>query len=206
MATEPDQIRNEIEMTRADLATNVDRLADKTVPSRIAQRAKNRFSDRMHSMRDRVFGAPSYGNGVRQAGESVRHAAGRAGEAVEGAASQAADAVREAPRMAADKARGNPMAAGLIAFGAGLLAAALIPESDAERRAAQRLADSDIVDQLREPLAESAGRVREDVSESVRESGREVARSAKEAAQSTTEEAKDAAERVRQEQAARSRS
>jgi len=198
VATEPDQIRNEIEMTRSDLATNVDRLADKTVPSRIAQRAKNRFTDRMHTVRERVFGAPS------SAGNGVRHAAGRAGDAVEGAASQAADAVREAPRMAADKARGNPMAAGLIAFGAGLLAAALIPESDAERRAAQRLADSDIVDQLREPLAESAGRVREDVSESVRESGREVARSAKEAAQSTAEDAKDAAERVRQEQSARS--
>jgi len=38
MAEEPDQIRDDIELTRTRLAHDVDRLADKTSPTRVAQR------------------------------------------------------------------------------------------------------------------------------------------------------------------------
>ncbi|MFJ5697221.1 hypothetical protein [Arthrobacter sp. NPDC093139] len=43
------------------------------------------------------------------------------------------------PHKAAAKTQGNPLAAGLIAFGAGLLASSLIPPSRREREAAEAL-------------------------------------------------------------------
>ena len=38
MAEGPDRIREDIETTRAELARNVDALADRTVPTRVARR------------------------------------------------------------------------------------------------------------------------------------------------------------------------
>ena len=205
MATEPDRIRTEIEATRAELATDVDRLADRTSPGRIAHRNWGRFTDRIHNLRERVMGTPSNGmDTVRRTadrtGGSLDSAAHSAADSVRDAAHSTAEAVREAPRTAAEQTRGNPLAAGLIAFGAGLLAAALIPASDAERRAAHRLAESTegLREELREPLAESAARVKEDVTQGVRESVDEVTQTAKDAAQTTTDEAQRAAQRVKE--------
>jgi gas vesicle protein len=195
MATEPDRIRTEIEATRAGLADNVDQLADRTVPSRIAQRSWGRFSGRVQNVRERVMGMPS------GAGESIRRTTGEAAETVQEAAGSTADAVRQAPRMAAEQTRGNPLAAGLIAFGAGLLAATLLPESNVERRATERLSEGaeGLKDQLRQPLSESASRLGSDLSDSVRESAQEVTRTAKEAARTTADEARGATSRVREE-------
>jgi hypothetical protein len=47
MAAEPDQIRNDIKATRADLASNVDQLADRTSPSRIESEAERRLTDKL---------------------------------------------------------------------------------------------------------------------------------------------------------------
>ena len=38
MAEEPDRLRQDIELTRASLSRDVDQLADKTSPRRVAQR------------------------------------------------------------------------------------------------------------------------------------------------------------------------
>jgi len=195
MATEPDQIRSDIQATRADLASNVDQLADRTSPSRIAQRSWSRVTDKVHSLSESVMGAPSSAAG------SVKQMAGDAGDKIGDLASDAADKVREAPQLAAQGTRGNPLAAGLIAFGAGLLAAAMIPESEAERRITRKLADSELVEQVRQPLAESASQVGQDLTEDIKESGEQVAQSAKEHASAAVEEAKSTAQHAKQDKA-----
>lgn len=53
--------------------------------------------------------------------------------------SDAGAAIGDAPRQVRTKTQGNPLAAGLIAFGAGMLFSSLIPVSEKEREAAEAL-------------------------------------------------------------------
>jgi ElaB/YqjD/DUF883 family membrane-anchored ribosome-binding protein len=212
---EPDRIRNDIESTRAALARDVNRLADRTSPTRVAQRRWTAVKERVRGVSDKVMGAPSGAtqsvhDAAAKAGDragDVAHEVGaRAGDVaheVGARAGDAADAVRQAPQAVATKTQGNPVAAGVIAFGVGLLAASLIPESDVERRAVQQLRDDsgDLVDRVREPLTESAQQLKENLSEPVREAVDQVKETARDAAQTTAYEAKssarDAADQVR---------
>jgi gas vesicle protein len=181
MVEEPDRIRDDISTTRASLSRDVDQLADRTIPARVARRRWDGVKDKVRGASERVMGQP------KQASE---------------AASDVADSVRQAPRAVARQTRGNPIAVGVIAFGVGLLTASLIPATEAEKRAGQQLRENaeDLVDQVREPLAESVQQVRADLSGSVREAAGQVKETAKEAAQTTAEDAKastrDAAEQT----------
>jgi hypothetical protein len=53
----PEELRSEIEQTRDDLAYDVDRLADHTVPSRVVGRKLAGVRERTRSVADRVMGA-----------------------------------------------------------------------------------------------------------------------------------------------------
>lgn len=219
-STDPDEIRREIEATRAELAGDVDRLADRTSPKRVARRGLDKIGSKVSSVKDTVMGtADSAGSSAKstahqaghaaadtaqQAGHAVKGAAQEAGsvvrdkatgaaDSVKGAASSAADTVRAAPGQVKAKTQGNPLAVGLIAFGAGLLAATLIPATDAERQAGQKLADkgSDLVDQVREPVMGAVSQVKDEVTESAKQSAEEVKGTAQQAAQATKQQAKD---------------
>jgi len=162
MATEPDQLRADIERTRSELAGDVDRLADRTSPKRIVERRWGRMKDSATSVRHRVMGASE----------------------------DAMGSVREAPQAVARTASGNPLAAGLVAFGAGLLAATLIPETDAERRAGREL--SEHTGQLQEMGRDLASGVQD----TVREAAGEVKETAKDAAAHTMETARQSGQQV----------
>jgi ElaB/YqjD/DUF883 family membrane-anchored ribosome-binding protein len=197
VAEEPDRIRNEIEYTRAELANNVDRLADKTSPGRVARR-------RWSAMKERVMGSPRHAanatsgtaDAARSTVSTVQDTASRAGERASAAAQEVTDTVREAPEMVARQTQGNPIAAGVIAFGVGLLVASLIPTTDVERRAGEQLRDNagDLTDRVREPLRESATQLKEDVSGTVREATDRVKETARDAATTTKEEARSSAQ------------
>lgn len=183
MAEEPDRIRQDIETTRAALARDVDRLADRTSPTRVASRKWNDVKARVRSVSDRVMGPPS------SAANTVQDKASDLGDTARDRASQVADAVRESPQTVARKTQGNPFAAGLIAFGAGLLAASLLPETDAERRAGREVRER--AGDLIEPVKEKAEELRQDMSGSVRQATEQVKETARDAARHTTDQAKD---------------
>ena len=115
-------------------------------------------------------------------------------------ASSAADSVREAPHAVAEQTRGNPLAAGIIAFGAGMLAATLIPVTDVERRAGQQLKDNS--GELTDRVKEAAGELKDDLSGTVQQAAQEVKATAQDAAQTTKQQAQssaqDAAEQTKQ--------
>lgn len=197
MAEEPDRIRNQIEYTRAELERDVDRLADKTSPRRVAQR-------RWTAVKEKVMGTPRHAADTNagtawSAADTVQDAAARAGDKAGEAAHQVADTVtdtvRQAPEKVARQTQGNPIAAGVIAFGVGLLAASLIPTTEVERQAGQQLRDNagDLANQVRQPLRESAQQLKTDVSGSVREATDRVKETARDAAATTTDEAKSSA-------------
>src|ERR671939_715392 len=57
--SDPDQIRADIERTRAELSDDVNALTEKVTPSRIVARRVDRTKSRFGSIRDRVMGSAS---------------------------------------------------------------------------------------------------------------------------------------------------
>src|SRR6478672_6845582 len=118
MSNDPEQIRREIERTRSELSDNVNALGDKVNPGSIARRQVGRVRGAATSVKDGVIGSS-------------------ADPTDSGAAGTVGDVVSNAPTAVARKAQGSPIAAGLIAFGAGLLVSSLLPASRVEQQAAE---------------------------------------------------------------------
>ncbi|MFY1680962.1 DUF3618 domain-containing protein [Micromonospora sp.] len=188
MSTDPDQIRREIEATRNSLSTDVDALAYKVSPGRIVDDRKQRARNAFQNVRDRVMGTASdLGHGTSHAAHSVGDrasaAASAVGDGAHAAASTVGDAAHRAPQVIRQKSEGNPIAAGLIAFGVGMLVSSLIPASRREQELAA---------QVREKAGEHGGAVKEKlgaVAGELTEELREPARQATESLRGTAEEA-----------------
>ena len=194
MAEAPDHIRDDIELTRARLAQDVDRLADKTSPGRVAQRGWQNTKAKVRGVTDRVMGAAHDGGGT------VKDKASGAVDAVKDTAGDVAGHARQAPAAVRRQTQGNPIAAGLIAFGAGLLTASLLPATEMEKRAGRQVRDhaDELIEPVREPLTEAArdlGDRAKDAASAVGDTAKDAARST---AQSTAGTAKDAAAQVKQ--------
>ena len=117
-SNDPDEIRAEIEQTRAALSDDVDALTDTANPKKIAHRQVDKAKEAVVGVKDRVMGSAD------DAADTARDKASVVGDAVSGA-----------PAAAKQKTRGNPLAAGLIAFGAGLLVSSMFPSSQKEQHA-----------------------------------------------------------------------
>ena len=109
MSKDSNELRADIAQTRDELRNDVDAIVDKVSPSHIAHRQTARIKDSVSRVKETVMGRS----------EDVS-------ERTQQAAHDASDAVHEAPQKVAEQTRGNPLAAGLIAFGAGLLACAVL--------------------------------------------------------------------------------
>jgi len=154
MSNDPDQIRLEIERTRSELSDNVNALGDKVSPGSIARRQAGRVRGAATSVKDAVLGSASDAAG---AGQQVATTMG--------------DAVSNAPSGVARKAQGSPIAAGLIAFGAGLLVSSLLPASRPEQQAAQAVRDTaqPLVDDLTDTAKNVAGNLQEPAQQALAE-------------------------------------
>ncbi|MFV2120854.1 DUF3618 domain-containing protein [Streptomyces sp. Act-28] len=193
MGTSPDQVRADIEATRDRLSQNVDRLADRTSPKRMVRRRTDRARSAASGLRARVMGVASDTGGsaagrTRHMAQSAQDSAGHMGEAV-----------KHAPEQAMRQTQGNPLAAGLIAFGTGVLAASLLPEGESEQRALSRFSDraGEAMEPVRAAASESAHRLRDEAAQSARQAATQVKDSAAEAARSTGEQARDQAAHLR---------
>ena len=178
----PEEIRAEIERTRAGLSYDVDTLADKVNPTSIAHRQTDKVKGKFTTMKESVMGTAHSGT-----------------SSVSGAASGAVDSAEETAHRAVGKAKGNPLAVGLIAFGVGALVASLIPASDAEQELAATAKDKagpavdaaegaakDVAQNLKEPAQEAFS--------SVADTAQEAAGTVKSDAQSAVGDVKDSAQ------------
>jgi gas vesicle protein len=186
MAEEPDRLREQIEYTRAGLTRDVDRLAEKTSPKQVARR-------RWTAAKEKVMGSTGQATSTMQdkasdLGGTMQDKASQLGDAAGEKAHDAADAVRSAPQAVATQTQGNPIAAGVIAFGVGLLAATLIPVTDAEKRAGQELKERG--EPLTEKVKEVASDLKDDVGGTVQEGAGRVKDTAQDAVQTTKEQAR----------------
>lgn len=140
----PDAIRSDIEATRARLGTNVDAVADKVSPSNIVHRQTDKAKEAITGVKEKIMGTADHATTRIQ--DTMHTSAGHTGDTLHGTKdnvtaklSDAGTAVSHAPDQVKAKTQGNPLAAGLIAFGAGMLVSSLIPPTEKEREAADQL-------------------------------------------------------------------
>jgi len=200
VAEEPDRLRQDIESTRATLTRDVDRLAEKTSPKQVARRrwtaAKEKVMGSTGQARDAVGSGTSSAVGtVQEKASHLGDKASQLGDVAGSKAHDAADTVRSAPRAVVSQAQGNPIAAGVIAFGVGLLAATLIPVTDAERRAGQELKDHS--GELTDQAKNVAGDLRDDLGGTVQEAAGHLKETAQDAARGTGEQVRSSAQDVK---------
>jgi len=201
MSTEsPDEIRAEIAETRRELSRDVDALEDKVSPSSVAHRQADRLRSGLGSVRERVMGSPDHPRHVRSGaavdtGDGGSGVVGSATESVKHAASSAGDTVSSAPQMLREQTAGNPLAAGLVAFGVGLLVAGLVPSSRVEQQAAERVKEA--AEPLVESAKESVQTVRDDLQQPLQDSAHAVTETARSGAQSVADSGRSAVDEVR---------
>ena len=201
-SNDPDEIRADIERTRATLSNDVDDLAESVKPQSVARRQADKVKDAVGSVKERVMGSDEddyYSDSVADKTSAARDAvADRAYAAKDAVAdkayaakdtvsektSEARDMVRQAPTTVKRKTQGNPLAAGVVAFGLGMLVSSLIPSSEKEREAVSRVQEN------LEPVKEKATEVAQDMAENLRPAAQEAADSVKLTAQEGVESVK----------------
>lgn len=129
MGSQADELKAQIDSTRADLTATMNDMGDRVSPGRIVARRTDKVRQKATSLRESVMGATDHLPGV--GGDSSGETLG--GSVIDGA--------RQAPKSVVGGAQGNPLAAGLVAFGAGLLVASVLPASRAEQRGATQALD-----------------------------------------------------------------
>jgi Protein of unknown function (DUF3618) len=193
-SNDPDEIRADIERTRAALSDDVDDLAESVNPKNVAQRQVDKVKEAASNVKDRVMGSDDNEYSGSTVGEvsdkayaakdAVADTAYAAKDTVSERASEAGEAVRQAPRRIRRKTQGNPLAAGVIAFGLGMLVSSLIPSTEKEREAVSQLQEN------LEPVKEKAAEVAKDIGEGLRPAAQEAADSVRETAQEGVENVK----------------
>lgn len=176
MGQRTEELSRDIAGTRQDLASDLDALQDRVSPQAIVERRKAATRERVRSARYKVMGT-----------------AHSARESATGTASGAADSVRDQAHGAAsaveDRVEGSPLAAGLVAFGAGMVLASLLPATEKESRAARQVVDT--AREQGQPVVEEARSVAQQVGQDLQESATDHAQELKESAQESTSRVQD---------------
>ena len=129
MGQSTEELRRDIAQTRGELGETLDAIGDRVSPGRMIERRKNRATNMVRGVHDRVMGSASdTGQALADAG----HAIGRT-------ASGTVNALKSSPEVVRHQAQGNPLMAGAIAFGVGLLTASVFKPSEIEKQAAGQL-------------------------------------------------------------------
>ncbi|GGO12175.1 DUF3618 domain-containing protein [Micromonospora parathelypteridis] len=185
MSSDPDRIRREIETTRNELSNKVDALTDRVNPRRIA-------GDRVEQARGAFTRAKE-----KMMGNS-HHLRQETGQRMSYAAGSVRDETRSLGQQSREQAQGNPMAAGLVAFGVGLLAASLIPPSGRERQLAGRARSmvSEHSDQLRGQASQVGHQMQDNMREPVQQAAQSVRSSAQQGMSAVRDQGRSAAGQV----------
>ena len=191
MGQSTEELTSQIEDTRGRMASDLDALQDKVSPSAIVQRRKEATRNRISSVRDKVMG-------------SAQSAGGTVGDKVpspSGMASSVQGGVQSGVSSAQDRVQGSPLAAGLVAFGAGLVVASLLPASQREAEAAHRVVETakDKGQPLLDEAKEAGQQLGQDLKERATEAAQQVKDSAADSAQQVKGEAQSSAESVKSE-------
>jgi hypothetical protein len=158
-----------------------------TADDQTADQLRREVAERRHALGrdlDALGAKVSPGQAVERRARAVRRGAGDVRDRVMGTAGGTVDGAREAiartPERARRQVEGRPLTAGLVAFGAGVLAAAVLPPTRREQElaGAAQPAVASAASQVRDAGRETV----EELREPARDAVAEVAGSAQEAA------------------------
>jgi ElaB/YqjD/DUF883 family membrane-anchored ribosome-binding protein len=190
MGQDPDQIRQEIEDTRAEMSETVEAVGYKAdVPSR----AKDKVSETVDNVKHKVSGTAT------RAKEAVVGTASRAGDAMSDTTSRVGDAtpsggqVKQQAKRAAGLAQENPLGLAVGAAALGFLAGLAVPSTRVENERLGPVADQvkdkvketgqEALDRGKQVAQEAASSAAETAKQSTQEHGQDLAHSAKQNAQ-----------------------
>lgn len=182
-----DELKQQLETQREEVGRDLVVIGDRISPSRMAGRGQARMRRRMGRVRDRVMGTV----------DSGRTMVGDTTSGMGDTASGLADSARQAPQQVTERVEGNPLAAGLVAFGIGLLAGSMLPGTRREQELAQQAQPR--LEQVAADAADTAREIVEDLRPAAQEEMGALKEEARDAAQATTSTAKDHAQQARSE-------
>ena len=171
MGTSTEELSNDIAHTRQELTQDVDALQDKVSPAAIIERRKSAMRGRLAAAKDKVMGGVM--GGGQDAAQGVSSATSSAGGAIE------------------ERVEGSPLAAGLVAFGTGLVIAGLIPATKPEAQGAQRLKEA--AQEHGQPVVDQARSAAQEVGDQLKEKASEAVDEVKASAQASAERVKEEA-------------
>jgi len=200
-----EQLRAEAAAHRQSIATDLELMGDRVSPSRIAERRKARLRERVHGVRNTVFGtadqyrtAGPYGNPAGGGATPPSYGEPTGGQwqddggdssSMTDRASGALQSVKDAaPDSLGAVTEGNPLAAAVVGFGIGMLAASLLPSSPDERRAANKLQGH------LEDVGAEVGRTGKQAVENVKPEAQQAVQDLKESAQDSVQSVKSDAQ------------
>jgi polyhydroxyalkanoate synthesis regulator phasin len=186
-----EELRYDIERQREYISRDLDALGDKVSPSRMVERRTEAVKGRFRGFRESVMGSADHIT------TSASDHVGSMGQSAQGAVGSVTETVGHMPDMAKQQAAGNPLMAGAIAFGVGLLAATVIPETRKEHQLAQKVQPQ--LEQAAHMAAETGKQVAEEMKPVAQEHAGQLQETAKEAASNVTSTAKEGATTVQEE-------
>ena len=196
MADRTEELREDIERQRQSIGYTVDQIQNRVSPGRITARGRHRVRRWLIDTKDQVMGNDQSEYPWERWSRDLSDKAGEMSEQAADAMSDVKETVSEAPEKLRQKTQGNPLAVGLIAFGGGMLAGAMLPESKVEGRAMRR------VEPALASVAAEASQIGRDVADEVKESAgssiEQVKEKASSAADNVKEEARDAIDRTKE--------
>ena len=196
MAETTGELRRDLDEQRDDIARTVDEIQNRVSPGRVWARESHRVRHRFTDWKDRIMGndQPDYSSGYRS-GSS--HGTEATGSGIGERFSDAKESVAGTPEALRRQTQGNPLAAGLIAFGAGLLVSSLIPETQREQKLAEGIQPlvSDVVGEARQ----AASAVAQELKEPAEQAVQDVKEVAQQAASQVRETAQAGVDEVRHE-------
>jgi gas vesicle protein len=192
MAETTGELRRDLDDQRDEIARTVDEIQNRVSPGRVWARGSFRMRHRVTDWKDQIMGndQPYYSSGYRS-GSSYGSEAG--GSTVGDRFADAKESVAGAPEALRRQTQGNPLAAGLIAFGAGLLVSSLIPETEQEQKLAEGVQPfvSDVVGEARQAAQSVAQELKEPAEQAmqqVKDVAQQAASDVRDTAQSGVEE------------------
>ncbi|GIG86033.1 DUF3618 domain-containing protein [Plantactinospora endophytica] len=200
MTSDPSQIRADINRTQDTLGANMNALGDRMNPRNAANRQAGKVRGGWQRIRENVMGSTAHArDNVMGARDNVMGTAQHARETSQARLAGAGNRLQSMGQQARQQPEGHPLAAGLIAFGLGVIASALLPASDPERRMAGRLRDefSEHSGQLKQQATGAAQQAREHLREPVQQATESVRSKAGQQAGGMREQARSSAQELR---------
>jgi|KBSSwiStaDraftv2_1062776.scaffolds.fasta_scaffold585511_1 hypothetical protein len=186
MGQESEELRADIERRRENMTGTIDAIEDRVVPGRIIERRRQAVRGWVGGVRERVMGPPQT---LKQQASS---AADRVGEGM----SHMSDAISGTPAQLQQATAGSPLIAGAVAFGIGALIAAVLPETEPERRAIRAVQPQ--VDAATDALKEAGQQALETAKGSAQEAAGDLKQSASDHAREVADEAKEAGQQLKE--------